>query len=265
MAIRPLFLWNPVANRCQFGGLVRVSLFRPPSCSTSFDGSAGVSRMSIWQLGSLGGLRHGCFRENDLTQSREVAKIVTQRIRRSGTQTRLISPSLNIAMIETLCFNIRHKATASPDCTGTRLAVGQAFQPDTSGCQAGKPDLLHSVVEPRAGSLRFCVFSSLRLCARISGFCWNPPQIVGIVRTPSVADHGLARLAGSVRRRADSVVNWTAGLPLPLEAGDLSVSSVARSGGLATTCREGARDSAPEKSALVRKSLRTCRFGMVLE
>jgi hypothetical protein len=61
------FSSNSVANRCQFGGLVRVSLFRPLSCSASFDGSAGLSRMSIWHLGSLGGLRHGCLRENDLT------------------------------------------------------------------------------------------------------------------------------------------------------------------------------------------------------
>jgi hypothetical protein len=49
--------------------------------------------MSIWQLGSLGGLRHGCFREDDLTQSRKAAKNGNAEIRWSGTRARLISPS----------------------------------------------------------------------------------------------------------------------------------------------------------------------------
>ena len=108
------------------------------------------------------------------TISRKAAKIITQRIRRSGTRTRLISPSWNIAMNETLCFNIRHPATASPDSTGTRLAVGQAFQPDTSGCQAGKPDLLQTPLSSHVPG--HCFFAYFLLC----GFARESPVFVGI-------------------------------------------------------------------------------------
>jgi hypothetical protein len=225
--------------------------------------------MSIWQLGSLGGLRHGCFRENDLTQSRKAAKIITQRIRRSGTRTRLISPSWNIAMNETLCFNIRHPATASPDSTGTRLAVGQAFQPDTSGCQAGKPDLLQTSLSSHVPG--HCFFAYLLLCGfaalreNLRFLLQTTFEASGTVRRQSATDQVRPDSLASDCGPADSVVDSTAGFPLPLESGDLSVGPAARSGHLATTCREGARESARRKRASVPKSLRLFEFSTVLE
>jgi hypothetical protein len=178
--------------------------------------------MSIWQLGSLGGLRHGCFRENDLTQSRKAAKIITQRIRRSGTRTRLISPSWNIAMNETLCFNIRHPATASPDSTGTRLAVGQAFQPDTSGCQAGKPDLLQTPLSSHMPG--HCFFAYFLLCgfAAWREILWFLLQMTS--KRPGLVGGRASRSA--VRRDCpasglvptDRVKGWTVRLASWLEA-----------------------------------------------
>ena len=259
---------NPVANRCQFGGLVRVSLFRPLSCSASFDESTGVFTMSIWQLGSLGGLRHGCFRENDLTQSLKKNHAKSSAV---GNAARLISPSWNFAMNETLCFNIRHTATASPDSAGTRLAVGQAFQPDTSGCQAGKPDLLQTPLSSHVPG--HCFFAYFLLC----GFAALRENLRFLLQTTSKcrdcsdAERRGPRFGATRRVRpwpADSVADWTAGLPLPLEAGDLSVGPAARSGDLATSWRECARERAA-KSALPSQVLIRVRvrhgFGVIVK
>ena len=65
-------------------------------------------------------------------------------------------------MNETLRFNIRHTATASADSADTRIAVGQAFQPDTSGCQAGKPDLLQTPLSSDVPG--HCIFAYFLLC-----------------------------------------------------------------------------------------------------
>jgi hypothetical protein len=94
--------------------------------------------------------------------SPKAAKNRHAEIRWSGTRARLISPPWNFAMNETRRLNIRHTATASADSADTRIAVGQAFQPDTSGCQAGKPDLLQAPLSSNVPG--HCIFAYFLLC-----------------------------------------------------------------------------------------------------
>jgi hypothetical protein len=45
-----------------------------------------------------------------------------------------------------LVFQLRLVKLSGRYSAGIRITVGQAFQPDSSGCQAGKPDLLEDPV-----------------------------------------------------------------------------------------------------------------------
>jgi hypothetical protein len=142
----------------------------------------------------------------------------------------------------------RHPSRDLPDSTGTRLAVGQAFQPDTSGCQAGKPDLLQTPLSSHVPGHCFfayfllCGFAALRENLRF--LLQTTFEASGTVRRQSATDQVRRDSLASDCGPGDSVVGWTAGLALPLEAGDLSVGPAARSGDRAASWRKCARELA---------------------
>ena len=128
----------------------------------------------------------------------------------SGTRARLISPSSNFATNETLRFNIRHTATASADSADTRIAVGQAFQPDTSGCQAGKPDLLQTPLSSDVPG--HCIFAYFLLC----GFAALRENLRFLLQTTS---KHRGRFGGRARRPTARRDSPAVGPQTPLRTG----------------------------------------------